>query len=339
VERVDVVIVGQGVVALAAATRAAHDGVRALFVDRGPRLANAESLSRVPASVLERLGLEAAATEQAIGPSPSEDHAVLTSTIGQALERRARSAGVAIQNAPRRPIELKLEAGGWLVTVEGGEPVRAPLLILAEDARALLAEELGIGRTQRTTEDAAEIATWVAATWLLPPSELGKHSTAWVRTGAAPLTRSELLAGRDRVTLRVGPIWAAENGSAQHPAVVSAVSRAARKLGLPPVATTVEVEEVRLDAMPCPTAFDGGLVIGAGAGHASRVPGIGIELDLDLGEEVGRAAARAVLAEDFTTRALELALGDAYRALFERAALPALVTTPRPVFSGFAPRA
>lgn len=339
-ERVDVVVVGQGVCALAAATRAAREGVRAIVVDRGPRLADSEALLCVADADLAVLELPATAVDRShVSADGQTDHLIVSSALAGHLERRARAAGAELRSAADRSTSVRLDPDGWRVAIAGGEPIRAPLLILAEGARAPSLGELGIAAAQHMCADGADVATWAVATWMLPPSELAKHDQPRVKLGPGPLGRLELWPGRDRVTVRIGPIWSSGAGwpSPGHPRVLSVVTRAARALGLPTRATAIELDETRLDALPFPPTFDGGLVIGLGAGHAPRSPARRTAALARLGEAAGRAAATAVLRDSRTARALGESLGDDYRALFADAVaeLGPVPLRALPVFEGF----
>lgn len=321
-ERVDVVVVGQGVCALAAVTRAAREGVRAILVDRGPRLADSPALLTLSADDLGVLELSADAHERPLSTVDGQAiHVVVGASLGAHLEKRARAAGAELRPAVDRATSLRLDADGWRVGIAGSEPIRAPILVLAEGARAPGLVDLGIAAAQRMSPDGADVATWATATWMLPPSELAKHTSLEVQTGPGPLGRLELVPGHDRVTVRLGPVWSSGGSwpSPQHPRVLGMIARAARALDLPLRPTAVELDETRLDALPFPPTFDGGMVVGLGAGHGPRSATSRSAALARLGDAAGRAAAEAILLGTPTARALGEALGEGYRTLCEAA--------------------
>ncbi len=327
-ERVDVVIVGEGTAAWSAAAAAARGGVRTILLDRrwGER---SGALVRLKASELAELGIppgRAERTHNKLVASPKGhadlgghrlEHAIRRDVLADHLAQRAEAERVGVVDG-HGEIELVFELDGWRVSPRAGEPVRAPVLLLAEAARAPLLESIGVGEVQRMSRSGAEIATHLVATWELPPSEMQKHNAIQVLEGRGPLGRIEVLPGRDRVTVAMGPIWAGlaiDEGpwpSVHHPAARFAIERTARLLGLPASPTSVELDEWRLDALPSPPSFDGGLVVGAGAGQRRRDP-LGAEADaFILGRAAGHAAAQAVLAETLRAKSIGALLGEAY---------------------------
>ncbi|MFO0728729.1 MAG: hypothetical protein U1E65_33435 [Myxococcota bacterium] len=302
--------------------------MRTILLDRRAQ-ERKTSLFRLQAGLLSEVGLpqgrvDRSHAEQVInGKAPARFGGARTELVVRRdvwmdhLAQRADAERVGVVDG-RGSIEIAFELDGWRVSPRSGEAIRAPVLLLAESARAPLLEAIGVGEVQRMTKTGAEIATNVIATWELPPSEMQKHGPIRVFESRGPLGRVEVLPGRDRVTLSVGPVWAGlhvDEGpwpSPAHPAILHALERARVLAGLPPTPTTVELEEWRLDALPNPPTFDGGMVVGAGAGQR-RHDALGAEGDAWLlGRAAGQAAAAAVLKDALRAKAIGALLTEAH---------------------------
>lgn len=330
-ERVDVVIVGGGVAGLAAAAAASAGGVRAIVVEQASLPRSMQLLYAMSAEDLELMGLDAIVAERVhdrltTGETPVAlggnlaIHAVRAQTVHQHLYTKARNAGAEIRDGVKAAGTM-LDQEGWLVRVSGAEPIRAPILIVADGARSTTLSSIGLAAAQRFSPRQAEIVTFLCATWELPPSEQGKYTIPSIREGWGPISRWEILPGRDRLTVALGPVWfgAAESDeawpSAASRGAIAALDQVCRSLELPAKPKAVELEEWRLDALPVPSTFDGGLVIGAAAGHRPRRPLSAQGSLFRAGRLAGHSAARAVFSGRWDAAALSELLGEEYRFL------------------------
>jgi flavin-dependent dehydrogenase len=321
-ERVDVVVVGGGVAGLAAGWAAAAGGVRAIVVDEAPLPRASHMLYALSARDLEIAGLDASSAERVhdrMSIAPHDPvllgdsmaiHAVRAQALHVHLLTKARTAGAEIRPGARR-VRTTSDRDGWIIRSENGEPIRAPILIVADGARSPTLASIGVAEAQRFSVSQAEVVTFLCATWDLPPSELGKHTIPLVHESGGPMGRWEILPGRDGVTVAVGPVWE-KWASPSSPGTFAALDRATRALALPHKPRAIEMEEWRLDMLPVPPTFDGGIVIGAAAGHRPRRPLDGQGALLRAGRIAGRAAAKAVHLEDAGAKALGGMMADEY---------------------------
>lgn len=327
-ERVDVVVVGGGLAGLAAGSAAAQGGVRSLLVEEGALPRGGEALQALTRTEMEELGLEADDAERILGrmrvgefePVTLGGRAVLgsirTETLHRHLLERARRGGMELRDRTRAH-SVSLDPEGWVVEVQNAEPIRAPILILADGVRSRTLESLGVAGAQRFTPNHAEVITFLVAHFDLPKDQVASLDTYRIEEGRGPMTRYELLPGRDGATLAVGPVWQSITGdgswpSPAHPSAARALEIAMRALALPSPPRSFDVEEWRIGGLPCPATFDGGMVIGAAAGHRPPWPLRAAHALVRQGEEAGRAAARAVLDKAWTAAALAQRLGAGY---------------------------
>ena len=181
-ERVDVVVVGDHLEGLAAAWGAAEGGVRAVLISRDNLPRTATTLCGVHRGDLERLEVPAPKSARVAnqievegsGPcSVAEDAALLVmpfADLEKALLQHLRHAGVEIREQVE-VLHTDADSGGWRLQLSAGEPIRAPVIIVADGARSATLGTLGIAQSQRFTATAAEVMTYLCATWPLPKSE------------------------------------------------------------------------------------------------------------------------------------------------------------------------
>lgn len=329
-ERVDVVVVGGGAAGLSAAWGAAAGGVRAIVIEETELPRPAQGLYALGKRDFTDLGLEISASERVhrlmrVNDRPEVEldwnlaiYVVRGQTIHHQLYTRARGAGAEIRDGATA-VGAELDQEGWVVRIAGGEPVRAPVLIIADGARSSMLTAIGLANAQRLSRQGAEVVSTLCATWDLPPSEASKHTMFRAHESRGPLGRAELLPGKDRVTLAVGPVWhGVASRDDEWPANALArgtIARAAKLFDLPALPRTIEVEEWRLDALPSPPVFDGGMVIGGAAGHRPHRPLSSHGALVRCGKVAGRAAAQAVLSASWRADELAAHLGEAHRAL------------------------
>lgn len=327
-ERVDVVIVGGGVAGLAAAAAAAAGGVRAIVVEQVSLPRTAHLLYALTERELSTIGLPAKQAERIHGQAVFGGepvtlggtlpiHAIRAQALHHHLYLRAKKAGAELRDGVKAA-STALDHEGWIVRVLGAEPIRAPILIVADGARSTTLQSIGLAAAQRFSPSWAEVVTFLCATWDLPPSELNKHPMPAIRETQGPVGRCEILPGRDRLTIALGPVWSGVGApdrtwpSAASGAAIAALDRLCRELELPTKPRAVELEEWRLDALPVPPTFDGGIVIGAAAGHRPRRPLSAQGALFRAGALAGAAAAKAVLAQTWRAAELGRLLGDGY---------------------------
>jgi len=331
-ERVDVAVLGNGVEALAAAAAAASGGVRVILVadDGVPR--NSETLYGVRAGELAAMGLgdEIADRRHDVlrveGSAPialaegMELLVVAGSTLDDAVATQAKKAGAELRTRAE-VVHADLDPEGWRLQLSAGEPIRAPVLIVADGARSRTLETLGIAQAQRFSASGAEIVTFLCATWEVGVKTADAHRDWRIVGSPGPLGRVEILPGRKMITAAFGPIWRGiavpDSGwPSPHGKTVDVHLETARRLiGVDSEPDALDVEEWRLDALPTPATFDGGVVIGAAAGHRLHEPLTSGGHGMASGRVAGRAAARAVLAKDWTAANLKAELSDEYSEL------------------------
>lgn len=327
-ERVDVVVIGGGLAGLAAGGASAQGGVRSILVEQDTLPRADEGLQALTRHELETLGLgvddaERVLTRMHVGPhDPVElaGRAVLCAVRTEHLHRhlleRARRAGMELRDGTAVG-GLTLDPEGWTLDLEGAEPIRAPILVVADGVRSPTLQRLGVADAQRFTPTQSEIITFGRAQFSLKGDELERFDAYRVEERGGPMSRYEILPGATDLTLAFGPVWQSGTGetpwpSATHPATTRALEIAVRKLDLPSDALAVSLEEWRLGGLPCPATFDGGMVVGAAAGHRPPWPLRASSALIRQGEQAGRAAARAVLDKAWTAKALAERLGVGY---------------------------
>lgn len=330
-ERVDVVVVGGGAEALAAAAGAANEGVRVITVSPDPLPDNGRTLHVICDDERQRFALPGGERvldrcsvdeHSAVGRAgPAELHVFSHAAISDALVHLVRKAGAEIRGNATA-VHADLDSDGWHVQLSAGEPIRAPVLIVADGARSRMLETLGIAQAQRFTASAAEVVTFFTATW--PDSDLnGKFDCMHVIESAGPMSRIEVVPGRSSVTVAFGPVWhgvfarEADWPSTSNASVTTALTGVKKRLGIDTDPTSMGVAEWRLDALPAPATFDGGLVIGAAAGHRLRQPLSATGHLIAGGMAAGVGAAKCVLDKDWRAGALGQALQERYRALMD----------------------
>lgn len=327
-ERVDVVVVGGGLAGLAAGAAAAAGGVRAILVEADALPRGGQGLQALSRGEMEALGLGSDQAQRVlslmqVGDRPPVElggRAVIGAVRGETLHRhlldRARRSGLELRDRTQARA-VTLDPEGWVVELERAEPVRAPILIIADGVRSRILRTLGVATAQHFTPGHAEAVTFLVAHFELNREQLAGFDTYRIAEASGPMSRLELLPGDDGVTLAVGPIWQSIDGDApwpspEHPAAQRALRVAIRALGLPAAPRSVELEEWRIGGLPCPATFDGGMVIGAAAGHKPPWPLRASHALVMQGEEAGRAAARAVLEKVWSASALAERLGAGY---------------------------
>lgn len=326
-ERVDVVVVGGSIGGITAALSAAKGGVRTILVEQSTLPKPSRILYALRKVELDHLGIKAAQAERVLyqvevndrGPASLGDdlayYAVSAQSLQEDLVSRARAAGVLVRDGtPAARAEFDRE--GWRVTLYGAEPVRAPILIIADGARSKTLKAIGISEAQRYSAENAEIMTFAVARFNVGEKAANKFASFKIIESHGPLSRIEVLPGSDSLTVAFGPIW---RGVATPPDATAPshelqpileVVRRKLSLSIPP--ESVEREEWRLDALPVPATFDGGIVIGAAAGHRKREALCATGQLARAGELAGEAAASAVLSKRWHASALREELGRAY---------------------------
>lgn len=329
-ERVDVVVIGGGLAGLAAASAAAQGGVRSILVEKDTLPRGGEALTALSRRELTSLGLTEEDGERVLARMRVEGHegvgldgqAVLVSVQMERLHRhmleRARRAGMELRDGTRAG-SVGLDPEGWIVELEGGEPIRAPILVIADGVRSRTLQHLGVSVAQRLTPADAEVVTCFTAHFNLDKKQAAAFEEYRIIEASGPMSRYELLPGKKGVTLAFGPVWQSSNGeapwpSAAHPSAMRALEIATRVLNLPSDPSSIGVEEWRIGGLPCPATFDGGMVIGAAAGHRPPWPLRASHALVRQGELAGGAAAKAVLDKVWSARALSNRLGADYDA-------------------------
>ena len=331
-ERVDVVVVGENVEAMAAAWGAANGGVRAILVAESPLPSRTQTLYGLRRTDLEAFDLDEHAADRVLDKLQVEGsepvalggdlaiHAMLGAGIERVLVARARKAGVEIRERARA-VRADLDEDGWHLQLSRGEPIRAPILVVADGARSRTLETIGVAQAQRFTASAAEVATFLCATWEVGPQRAQELDSYRIIDTPGPLGRCEVLPGSHSITAGFGPVWrgvAKPDLSWPSPTACGAVTvieTVARRLDLSANPTSVGVEEYRLDALPSPATFDGGMVVGSAAGDRPRRPLTCQGQLIEAGQLAGAAAAKCVLSKNWSAAALAAGLGDNYAAL------------------------
>lgn len=331
-ERVDVVVLGGGVEALAAAWGAATGGVRVIVVADDDLPRRSETLYGACVADIEAHGLDPAAAERRIdvlqvdGQAPialaggMEILAIKGAEIDTLLMAQAKKAGVELRDGAH-VVHADIDPDGWRLQLSAGEPIRAPILIVADGARSRTLETLGIAQAQRFSASGAEVVTFLCASWDVGASEAEAHRELRVVESAGPLGRIEILPGRNLITAAVGPIWRGvavpDSGwpSPSGKGVDVHVDRVRRLLGVDGEPDALDLEEWRLDALPSPATFDGGIVVGAAAGHRLHQPLTSVGHGIGTGRCAGASAARAVHGKDWSAPALKAELVEDYAPL------------------------
>ncbi len=325
-ERVDVVILGAGPEAMAAAWGAAEGGVRvALVSDRAlPR--KTRTRYEVPVGELESLGLDEGDVDRVADahqlgdgpPTPLEGDArravVAGGTIDRSLVGLAKRAGAVVREGAEA-LHVDVDPDGWKLQLSQGEPIRARIVVVADGARSRVLGTLGVAQAQRFTASAAEVLSFFAATWVLDADDPRGRGPGRTVPAPGPLGQLAMIAGGGALTVAFGPVW---RGVAQPDPEWPSPTRCGaeilidgvrRRLGIDGPPASIEVEEFRLDTLPAPASFDGGLVVGAAAGHRPWSPLGAAGAMGRQGFRAGAAAAECVHAGDWRAAALAAALG------------------------------
>jgi hypothetical protein len=237
--------------------------------------------------------------------------------LHQHLLQRARSAGASVRDRSEA-VGFAAEDDGWRIELSHGEPIQAPILIVADGARSSTLEALGISSAQRFSGpgSAAEVLSFAIGHWGVGEAKASTLDALQILETDGPLGRFEVLPGKDAVSVAFGPIWRGPDQSdtswqSGFAGAVGGLQLLEAKLGLTTSPQTTEVLEHRIDALSSPPTFDGGIVIGAAAGRCPRSPLTSIGAVMRAGNAAGAAAAASTLAKAYAAGDLAKNLGPA----------------------------